>query len=147
MAISQKNKVLAAWRGMDNEAMPTASKLPLAVGEIAAKLVSKLKPLRRVPSRRVTVRKGKRPPKCVGNPNLTTRRPLLTTKCLANILLLHPRTVKRWWKTLNVPPMICRNGCHRWTWPQVRTLVSRWRRYQLKHRHAARWRNGKASSN
>ena len=39
--------------------------------------------------------------------------PLLTTKDLAAAMLLHPRTVKKWWRKLRVPPRIRGHGCHR----------------------------------
>ena len=45
-------------------------------------------------------------------------------------MLLHPRTVKRWWKLLAVPPDACAgNGCHRWTERAAKRLFQRWRKY------------------
>lgn len=72
--------------------------------------------------------------------------PLLTTKDIAREMNFHPRTVKRWWKRLNVPPLIRGNSCHRWTRRQVNTLLRRWRKYWLTHTHARNWSNGRVSS-
>ncbi len=59
--------------------------------------------------------------------------PLLTTKDLAAAMLLHPRTVKRWWKRLDVPPDACQgNGCHRWTAAGAARLFKAWRDYWLR---------------
>ena len=42
--------------------------------------------------------------------------PFYTVKDLAAELLLHPRTVKRWWRKLQCPPDACAaNGLHRWS--------------------------------
>ncbi|MEI6075544.1 MAG: hypothetical protein WCS94_08230 [Verrucomicrobiota bacterium] len=39
-----------------------------------------------------------------------------TVKDLAAELLLHPRTVKRWWRKLQCPPDACAaSGLHRWS--------------------------------
>lgn len=86
----------------------------------------------------------KQPPPSVGSArDVFKAGALYTTKDLANVMLLHVRTVKRWWKKLNVPPFVSRNGCHRWTYRQAITLLNRWRKYQATHRIAACWRNGK----
>ena len=59
--------------------------------------------------------------------------PLLTTKDLAAEMLLHPRTVKRWWRRLDVPPDACNgNGCHRWTEAGAARLFKAWRAYWLR---------------
>ena len=59
--------------------------------------------------------------------------PLLTTKDLAQQMGLHPRTVKRWWRALKVPPDACQgNGCHRWTPRAFKRLLKRWRAYWIK---------------
>ncbi len=62
---------------------------------------------------------------------------LQTTKDLARAMGRHPRTVKHWWKRLNVPPFIQGNACHRWTPRQVRTLLRRWQKH-TEHVHQAR---------
>lgn len=59
--------------------------------------------------------------------------PLLTTKDLARELSLHPRTVKRWWKRLKVPPDACAGtACHRWTPKAYNRLMKKWRMYWAK---------------
>jgi hypothetical protein len=68
---------------------------------------------------------------------------LYTTKDLACAMLCHPRTVKRWWKKLNVPPFAGKHGAHRWTYRQCLTLINRWKSYQSTHRAADGWRDGK----
>lgn len=40
---------------------------------------------------------------------------MITLKGLAVELQLHPRTVKRWWKRLGVPPTIPGHASHRWS--------------------------------
>ena len=56
--------------------------------------------------------------------------PLATTKDLAQLMQLHARTVKRWWKKLGVPPDACNgNGCHRWTPEAVEKLLTGWKHY------------------
>ena len=58
--------------------------------------------------------------------------PLLTTKDLAAAMLLHPRTVKKWWRKLRVSPRIRGHGCHRWTHAQAALLLKRWHDYWIK---------------
>src|SRR6185312_15864641 len=57
---------------------------------------------------------------------------MLTLKDLSAEMLLHPRTVKRWWKRLGVSPYIAGHGSHRWTRAQADSLMRRWRAYWLK---------------
>lgn len=58
---------------------------------------------------------------------------LVTTKDLAREMGLHPRTVKRWWRLLRVPPDACAgNGCHRWTPRAGKRLLKKWRAHWLK---------------
>lgn len=62
---------------------------------------------------------------------------LATTKDLAVELQLHPRTVKRWWKKLGVPPDACTgNGCHRWTPEAVASLKRKWREWWTMRGHS-----------
>jgi hypothetical protein len=68
------------------------------------------------------------------------------TKSLAVEMNCHPRTVKRWWKKLNVPPDVIGHGINRWYLRNARKLIARWKKYRATHRHAASWRNGLASS-
>lgn len=61
---------------------------------------------------------------------------LYTTKDLAAEMLLHPRTVKRWWRKLNVPPDACSgNACHRWTEAGKARLMRAWRDWWLMRGH------------
>lgn len=62
---------------------------------------------------------------------------LSTTKDLARELQLHPRTVKRWWKKLGVPPDECNgNGCHRWSPEAVALLKRKWREWWAMRGHS-----------
>lgn len=56
---------------------------------------------------------------------------LLTTKDLARAMGgIHPRTCKRWWKMLGVPPdALQANGLHLWTSGACQELLKRWRAY------------------
>lgn len=47
-------------------------------------------------------------------------------KDLARIMGLHPRSVKRWWKRLKVPPTVERNCCHRWSAEDANKFLERW---------------------
>lgn len=38
----------------------------------------------------------------------------------------HPRTAKRWWKKLGVPPTVTGHGAHRWTPDDAQKLYARW---------------------
>ena len=86
----------------------------------------------------------RKPPEIQGRASDVFKRgALYTTKDIACAMLLHPRTVKRWWRRLNVPPLVSVNGCHRWTFRQCVTLLNRWAKYRAQYRAAAGWRNGK----
>ncbi len=52
-----------------------------------------------------------------------------TTKDLASLMLLHPRTVKRWWHKLRVPPSVGVHRNHRWTERKAKLLLKRWQDY------------------
>lgn len=52
-----------------------------------------------------------------------------TTKDLAAEMLLHPRTVKKWWRKLRVPPSVGVHRCHRWTERKANLLLKRWQDY------------------
>lgn len=71
---------------------------------------------------------------------------LLTNKDIARATQLHVRSVKRWWKRLNVPPFINRNGTHRWTYRQAKIFLERWQQYRATHAITRNWRNGRASA-
>ena len=62
---------------------------------------------------------------------------LLTLKDLAQRLQLHPRTVKRWWQRLNVPPTIPAHACHRWSEKDAKRLeracAEYWKKRSPKH--------------
>lgn len=59
------------------------------------------------------------------------RGSLWTTKDLARYMVLSPRRVKSWWKRLEVPPDLCAaTGLHRWSWKQVKRLLTKWRNYR-----------------
>jgi hypothetical protein len=38
----------------------------------------------------------------------------------------HPRTAKRWWKKLRVPPTVRGHGAHRWSEADAKKLLLRW---------------------
>ena len=59
-----------------------------------------------------------------------------TLKDLAVAMQLHPRTVKRWWKLLNVKPSVAGNGCHRWTERRAKLLLKRWSAYWTARGHS-----------
>ena len=59
------------------------------------------------------------------------------TKDLAAEMALHPRTVKRWWKKLGVPPTVAAHGCHRWSEAAAALLVQRWADYWAVRGHSA----------
>ena len=66
---------------------------------------------------------------------------LWTTKDLARFMVLSPRRVKSWWKTLGVPPDACEgHATHRWSWRAVQRLLTRWRKHwQAQGRVAEEW--------
>lgn len=72
-------------------------------------------------------------------------RPLYDTKDIANLMLKHPRTVKRWWKRLKVYPLVTIGG-HRWTRAAVEELLLRWTNHKKTCPNCQNWRNGRASS-
>jgi hypothetical protein len=44
---------------------------------------------------------------------------------------IHPRTVKRWWRRLRVPPDVRGHCSHRWTPERAGLLLRRWQAYWL----------------
>jgi hypothetical protein len=60
-----------------------------------------------------------------------------TTKDLALETGLHVRTVKRWWKKLEVPPDGCEgHACHRWTDAGKALFLKRWRQWWRMRGHS-----------
>jgi hypothetical protein len=86
------------------------------------------------------------PPPDAGHAKDALKCVLYTTKDLATVMLMHEKTVKRWWRKLNVPPLIAGNRSHRWTQRQATRLIERWQKYSAKSRHVQNWRNGKSSA-
>ena len=60
-----------------------------------------------------------------------------TLKDLANEMQLHPRTVKRWWKKLGVPPTVQGHGSHRWDETDAGRLLKAWHDYWAMRGHQA----------
>lgn len=62
---------------------------------------------------------------------------MLTLKDLAQKTQLHPRTVKRWWKKLRVPPTVPGVASHRWSEHDANLFLKRWAAYwQKRNQHA-----------
>ena len=65
---------------------------------------------------------------------------------LASEMQLTPRTFKRWWKKLNVPPTVPGHASHRWSDQDAALLLKRWEQY-WKKRVAKNSRRPSASKN
>lgn len=54
----------------------------------------------------------------------------LGVKDLARTMGLHPRSIKRWWLRLKIPPTVPGYACHRWSQPDAERLLRAWKSYQ-----------------
>lgn len=76
---------------------------------------------------------------------IQTDKPFYCLKDLANLMVKHPRTVRRWCKRLSVPPLATSGG-NRWTRAMVEVLLLRYANYKRKSLICQNWRNGVASA-
>jgi hypothetical protein len=53
----------------------------------------------------------------------------LCLKDLAQMLQLHPRSVKRLYRRLGVPPTIEAHACHRWSPEDAERLIEAWKEH------------------
>jgi hypothetical protein len=68
---------------------------------------------------------------CTGQPEMLAMQQFVCLKDLAQSMKLSPRSVKRWWKRLGVPPSVAVNACHRWTQEDADKLIARWQAHHL----------------
>jgi len=54
---------------------------------------------------------------------------MFTLKDLAREMDCHPRTAKRWWKKLGVPPDVTGHGAHKWRVTTAARLLKLWADY------------------
>jgi hypothetical protein len=52
-----------------------------------------------------------------------------TLKEIAAILDCHPRTAKKWWKKMNIPPDVPGHGPHRWEDETAARFIQRYKDY------------------
>jgi hypothetical protein len=57
---------------------------------------------------------------------------MLTLKQIAARMDCHPKTAKRWWKKLNVPPDVFGHGPHKWHEDTADRLVKRYNDFYAK---------------
>jgi hypothetical protein len=62
----------------------------------------------------------------------------VTQKDLAVAMQLHPRTVRRWYKRLKVPPTVPGQACNRWTEADADKLLAKWKKWHDKKRKNSR---------
>lgn len=83
---------------------------------------------RKTGARCATVRNAKRSGSGI---SLLPGERLWRIKDLALAMDVHPRTVKRWWRRLGVPPDVRGHASHRWTPASAQKLLTRWQAYWL----------------
>jgi len=79
---------------------------------------------------------------------LKTNGHFVSVKELAQLMGLHPVSVKRWWKRLDVPPTVQIHHCHRWSPEDAQKLLDRWSIFGLRQQmHAKPLNNGHPAGN
>lgn len=68
---------------------------------------------------------GSLDPRVILEKDLPTKQ-FVSMKDLAQIMELHPRSVRRWWRKLKVPPTVEAHHCNRWSPADAKKLLDRW---------------------